>query len=1121
MTVRHSAIDAAVKVAVTSSKRFEPRLPKHLTRTVWTAALVLGLGATAQAQQAQQGPAKPADETASQAGAPAPTLEEITVTGSRIKRTSDFTTPTPTTVIDNSQMENLGMVNIGQTLTLTPANASTFTPASTGNQPYFVGAYIPDLRGLNPYFGSRTLVMVDGQRFVQTAQGDQIDLNFIPQILTERVDVVTGGASAAYGSGAIAGVENIILTSKLEGGKITGDWAESSRADAKDRHFGAAYGHGFFDDRVHFVIGGEIEHQDGLGCENVRAWCASNQGFYQSGLSTNPSATAIQSGAGLSSFNSPYGVFVTVPPNATQTVQGNPAGNAALPFGVVQPYASAGAAFINVQPGGDGIPIYQYNNLVAPVSRGNIMTMLSGNITDDLHWKASGYYGDVKSTRYQGTVATQFYFLPSDNAYIQNNSLGTAFNGHVLIPANPFIPLSYAPINKDWTTQMPAASIFDTKVKRVTAGLDGKFGQSSWSWDANFEYGLTNRNQTLVNNTHNYAMSMALDSVLVNGTPECRVTALAQGAAGVAPNPLASYAAAYAANPLLANGCVPIDPFGNQPLSQAQQRYAFGNLVELLRYQQTDANVNASGELFDGIGAGPWTAATGYEFRQETGSNMDQPGVPAYIGQDYNTQFGQSFGGIVTVHEGYLETSLPLLKDLPAAKMLLVDFAGRESRYQNRLSFTGVNAFSPFVGQSFSHNLTTWKATLQWNPVDWLQFRTTQSRDSRAANFRELYYGQVIGAGGTFGYCDPSGGRLDPCTWNLEGNPNLRPETSDTTTLGLVFTPTDWVSGLSFSADWFHIKIKNAIEQANPTILTDGCASGITADCNQMTFYNPGPNNNLTQTNASLATTPTQIAAAQQFYQSCFNNPAGNAGCVRNVAAITPQSYNGAFYEVRGIDFSLQDTFDAGAFGTFSTRLLTTWMDQQTFANCTLGAAAGCFSYNILGQTGSGNQFLNDYTPDARWRGSLIVTWTEGPVSLTPSMNFVSQGKMDYLGLTPADGLLYRQVLFGNLQGVTPTACAPNCTALPASIKNYGYHPMNDNHVPSYFLFNLNGTYTFKEGAASGMQLYVQVNNVFNKKPPFADGGGGFGPTNSNGGTNPIFFDTIGLYWRAGFRYQF
>jgi hypothetical protein len=159
MTVTRSAIDAAVQAAV---------------KSVCTAALVLGLGAGARAQE------KPADDTAAQQSGGS--LEEITVTGSRIKRTNDFNTPTPTTVIDTSAMENMGMVNIGETLQLTPANASTFTPANTGNSPYFIGAYIPDLRGLNPYFGSRTLTLVDGQRFVQTEQGDQIDLNFVPQI---------------------------------------------------------------------------------------------------------------------------------------------------------------------------------------------------------------------------------------------------------------------------------------------------------------------------------------------------------------------------------------------------------------------------------------------------------------------------------------------------------------------------------------------------------------------------------------------------------------------------------------------------------------------------------------------------------------------------------------------------------------------------------------------------------------------------------------------------------------------------------------------------------------------------------------------------------------------------
>jgi iron complex outermembrane receptor protein len=1054
MTVIRSAIDAAVQAAVKSSKKTAPRLSRHLTTSLWSAALVLGLGAAAQAQE------KPADETSAQQSGG--TLEEITVTGSRIKRTNDFNTPTPTTVIDTAAMENMGMVNIGETLQLTPANASTFTPANTGNSPYFIGAYIPDLRGLNPYFGSRTLTLVDGQRFVQTEQGDQIDLNFIPQILVDRIDVVTGGASAAYGSGAIAGVENIILNNKLEGGKITGDWFETSHSDAKDRHIGAAYGHGLFEDKVHFVIGGEMEHQDSLGCQDARAWCAQDQGAYQS-----PAGSSVyQYGSGLRQTTSPYGLFLS-PVATSTTFQGNPIGNGTQTFNLPANYGTYGS-FNDVMPSGDGVPIYQYSNLMAPVSRGVITLLLNGAITDSLHWKASAYYGKTQTTNFQQTVTSQFQSISPDNAYIQGNpSLVSAVGPGAFI-------------NKDWSTQEPAFSQFTTNVRRVTFGLDGKFGNSTWTWDANYEYGLTHHDQLLQNNLHFYEADMALDTVMVNGVPQCRVTAYGFAAA-VAQNPGGGYAGA---NPSLANGCVPLNPFGNQPISAAAAAYAFGNLVENLRYAQTDANINASGELFDGIGAGAFTAAVGYEYRQEVGQNIDNPGVSAAVAQDYLTQFGTSFGGTVSVHEGYLELNAPLMKDKAGAHLLEVDLAGRQSRYINRAQF-GINTSTPGVeGNDFDHNLTTWKGSVIWEPLEGVRFRASQSRDARAANFRELYYGQVIGAGGLFGYCGPGGTFVDPCTWNLEGNVNLKPETSDTTTAGIVLTPTDFLQGLQFSADYFHIKINNAIEQANPTLVEDQCRNGLAAACSQMSFE-PG----------------TGGAAAYQ------------AGAY-NVATLTPTSYNGAFYEVKGVDFSLVYDFDAGPFGRFTPRLLTTWYDEQEFANCTLGAANGCYTFNILGQTGSGNGFLNDYTPDARWKGNLMVTWTQGPISITPSMNFVSHGVMDYLGVTPSSPL-YNELLNNSTTG------KPGGPPLPSSITNAGYHLMSSNYVPSYFLFNLNGTYTFKDGPASGLQVFAQVNNVFNKQPPFTGGATAFGPSNSYGGTNPIYFDALGLAYRVGFRYNF
>ena len=148
------------------------------------------------------------------------TLDEVTVTGSRIRRTTDFDTPNPTTVVDADYLKNLGIVNVGEAVEQLPANVSNNTPATTGNANFFAGSTIANLRGLNPFFGSRTLNLVNNRRFVPTNQGDGVDLNFIPSVLIERIDVVTGGASAAYGSGAISGVNNIFLNRKLEGGKL-------------------------------------------------------------------------------------------------------------------------------------------------------------------------------------------------------------------------------------------------------------------------------------------------------------------------------------------------------------------------------------------------------------------------------------------------------------------------------------------------------------------------------------------------------------------------------------------------------------------------------------------------------------------------------------------------------------------------------------------------------------------------------------------------------------------------------------------------------------------------------------------------------------------------------------
>jgi iron complex outermembrane recepter protein len=452
--------------------------------------------------------------------------------------------------------------------------------------------------------------------------------------------------------------------------------------------------------------------------------------------------------------------------------------------------------------------------------------------------------------------------------------------------------------------------------------------------------------------------------------------------------------------------------------------------------------------------------------------------------QDFAAQFGTPFGGRVTVEEGYVETNLPLLKDRSGAHLLEVDIAGRESRYTNKALY-GYDVQNGVLPEA-SHNLTTWKVSGFYDPVEGVRFRGSQSRDSRAANFRELYYGQVLASGATggFGYCNhPTSANIfdDPCTENLIGNVNLRPETSDTTTLGLVLTPTS-LPGLQFSADWFHIRLKNAITAANTLQVELSCTQGNAQSCSQMQF-NPNSylNGNIVQPGTPGALTG---AAAWQ------------AG-VDNAANVTASAFNGAFYDTRGVDFSLNYTQRLPDGSTLSARALTTWTSEQIYQGYPGGPV-----FSILGQTGAGT-LLSDYNPAPRWRGNLAITWLKGGLSLTPMMNWVGRGTLSYLGVTPQQTDLYNKVANND-----------------PSIRGYGYQLLPFNSVPSYFVFNMNGTYGFENlGPLKGLQLWVQVNNVLNRQPPFAGNPAFFG--NAYAGTNPLYFDTIGLAWRAGFRLSF
>jgi iron complex outermembrane recepter protein len=846
--------------------------------------------------------------------------------------------------------------------------------------------------------------------------------------------VVTGGASAAYGSGAISGVNNVILNRKLEGGRVDIDFGQSAESDARDRHVGLAYGTGLFNDRGHIIFGYEFQKSDAVGCYDARDWCREGNAFVANplaGQAGQPALILVQNAR----FNqlSQTGVFQNSAPGATTTTQANAAGTGTTTYNLPSGAFGGTVPFNNV-PGGDGESIYQYTNLRAPVKRNVATAAFMFDINDDTHMSLDLSYGKVETDNRGQALTANFSPIMPDNAYL--TPALEAARAQYLVPNTPF-----AFFNKDWTSQVDSHSSTSTDVRRAALGFDGSFGTSSWAWDGYFQYGKTERQQVVHDNRHLNAYNLAIDSIVVNGVARCRIA-----------NEAEARAAGVSFDPRLANGCVPLNPFGTGAISAAAKAYAFGNLDEQLDYEQSVLALNANGELFDGFGAGAITAALGAEYRVEKGENIASvpAGTADYVRTDYLIQYGESFAGKVDVTEGYAEVFVPFLKDAPGAKRLDLDIAARVSQYKNEGGFGT-------TGENRTHDMTTWKISGNWEPINWLRFRATKSRDSRAANFRELYYGQKIGAGGLFGFCSPQS--ADPCNWSLEGNVDLKPEKADTTTAGIVFTPVDALPGFQFAADYFKIKITDAIQQAAIQRVLDGCRiSNLQEFCSLITPDVPG---------------------VYTF------NPLTGTG-VQTVRAL---SFNGSGYEYKGIDFSSSYLWQLTDASNLNFRLLATKMIDQNFQSLPGGPFV-----NVVGQTGTGNSFLSDNQPTAEWQATLSATFNQGPLSVTGNVRYVSDGVMDYLGVVPPD--------------------------VPAPGSNQ--RTLSTNSVPSYQVFGLTSSYMFENvGPMKSLQVWAAVDNLFDKEPPTAVGGGAFGASNANGGTNAIFFDTLGRSFKLGLRTSF
>jgi len=699
--------------------------------------------------------------------------EEIVVTGSRIAR-DGFEAPTPVTVISAEELEAVPRSNIAEFVNELPALAASNTPTpSISSSAGTNGINSLNLRGLGV---TRTLTLFDGQRNpVSTIVGD-VDINTIPQTLISRVEIVTGGASAAYGSDALSGVVNFILDKEYTGlkGEVAG--SITNYGDDPQWQLKLTTGVPFSAGRGHFLMAGEASIREGIN-GTPRDW--NRKGCYRI---NNPAHTAtngqpeqlVTCGASLSNATA-GGIIVSGPLKGIAFGPGGTPYN--FEYGAVRdPWMVGGDWEINQFT--DRITLDTYE------ARQSIFTRSEYDITDNVTAFVTLTWNDTKARSVGGYQFNQGNVgIRPDNAFLPAEIRQRA-------AALGLTQLNLGTMNRELTSR---PTMQRRIVNRYTIGAEGRFDafSSSWNWDAYVQKGITRTNENLYGVQHNARMTAAQDAVFgPNGQIVCRINADASTAND---------------DP----ACAPLNRMGRFVVSEAAADYVLGDPHRNQRFAQDVGAFSVSGDAFENW-AGTVSLAAGIEHRQEK--------VSGKVEKQFES--GWLFGnflpttGKYTVTEGFLETVFPLATDIAFARSLELNAAVRATDYST----------SGFV--------MTWKAGVTWSPVDDLRFRVTRSRDIRAPNLSEYF---AAGTSNTNNVIDPfNNNTSSQYTGFLTGNPGLDPEKADTLGLGVVFQP-GFFPGFSTSVDYYNIDIKDAIGSLSAQQIVDRCFTGQTSLCNSIT----------------------------------------------------------------------------------------------------------------------------------------------------------------------------------------------------------------------------------------------------------------------------------------------
>lgn len=724
-------------------------------------------------------------------------IPEITVTGSRVQR-RDASAVGPLTTLTSQDIAFTAPTSAGDLLQALPSVGVSLN--SNGTQGTAFGASSINLRYLGSAEGSgnRTLVLVDGHRFVNAVGGrgfrDFVDLNTIPLGIIDRIEVLKDGASAIYGADAIAGVVNILTKRKVEGFEAQARLGVTDRGD--NQNYSGFLNWGAQSDRLSVLFSASYN--------NTKPILTSDRALTERALTPLTAPPPSNTGLFVLPRLGGNAYFGTPSAFATGTTAITPIPGVTM----IGSGSSADNAFrVATLPADDFNPMTQGIYATGPSERIGLFGRVGYEIADNVQARVEALYSWRKSRQLFSPTALDIrgsngFLIAADQLF---NPFGTA-NG---VPALNALAFGADP-------SVPAANRAAFRVQRVVpevgnrdnhqtintyrlaAGLEGTFellGQ--WNFDAFASYSKNKASFLSENgvNLENIFRGLQSPSLCTS-----------------------------------ASGCVPLNLFG--PLTAAQADFIRYDAVDRQSTEQINAAFNVSRELFQ-LPGGPLGFATGYEYRKESAVDLPDPFgaslsnvLPLVNGvqQAPTTSVTRSITrGSYDVHEVYAEINAPLLKDLPLIHSLDVDAAIRYSKYDT-------------VGGK-----ATTKFGVAYRPVEDLLIRGTYSQGFRAPSILELFQSSrdinfqgvdpcngggagligCVGVPTTYNQANFNNGLIRGIT---SGNRNLSPETADTYSLGAAFTPS-FLSGLSLTVDWFEIKVKDAIGANSASNILNSCAN--------------------------------------------------------------------------------------------------------------------------------------------------------------------------------------------------------------------------------------------------------------------------------------------------------